>query len=233
MQERITYFCDGQTINGTLEIPMPGVPCVVMSHGLESTGDGDEYPILSHMLASHGIASFRITHRGCTRGSYVRESNIAHTLKGRIDDLYAAIEFLGDKRVDLNRLGGLGTSFGGMAILGSAQGIFKVLALIGTPCTILPMGIDPLPLDPEIDNEMQQYDFSGTIKKFPNPVLIVHGDSDAVVPSLNAHTLYQNANNLKRMELIAGADHVFSEPLHRRTVNEMCVDWFRAHLLGS
>ena len=233
MQEKVTFCCDGLTINGTLEIPMPGGPCVVMSHGLESTGDGDDYPVLSQMLASHGIASLRITHRGCHRGSFVRESNIAHTLKSRIDDLCAAIEFLGSKSVDLKRLGGLGTSFGGLAILGSAQGIFKVLALVGTPCTIPPLGIDQLAMDPTMDNEMQRYDFPRAIREYSNPVLLVHGDSDTIVPPQNAHVLFKNASNLKRLKLIAGADHVFSESQHRREVNEMCVEWFKWHLVVS
>ena len=233
MVERVSFLSEGLRIHATLNLSESEAPCVVMSHGLDSTGDGDDYPVLARLLAAEGIASLRITHRGCGRGTYASEGKGAlTTLSGRITDLRASMEFLKGTGVDLERLGGMGTSFGGMVMLGAREPSLKACALIATPCTIPPLGTPGTNNDSPLHRDVARYDLLDAIRESRRPVLIVHGDGDTSVPVQNSHVLFQNARDPKRMEIIEGADHVFSQPEHRQRVNELCVQWFKTYLLG-
>ena len=59
------------------------------------------------------------------------------------------------------------------------------------------------------------------------PILILHGSADTVVPSTHAYKLYEAAPELKRLELLEGADHAFSQPEHLEEVIDLSLDWFK------
>ncbi|MEK7872375.1 MAG: hypothetical protein AAB502_00790 [Chloroflexota bacterium] len=42
--------------------------------------------------------------------------------------------------------------------------------------------------------------------------------------------LHEAARGPKRLEVIAGADHMFSAPEHRARAVALCVEWFKAYL---
>lgn len=52
------------------------------------------------------------------------------------------------------------------------------------------------------------------IKKYKNPLLIIHGGNDEAVPVSNAHELYAMANEPKKLVIIKSADHRFSNFWH-------------------
>ncbi len=56
-------------------------------------------------------------------------------------------------------------------------------------------------------------DVLGSLRKYRGPVLVVHGSDDEMVPpEKDARELYSSANEPKKMVLVKGADHKFTNP---------------------
>ena len=228
MEEALLLDSQGLRLPANFHRPAPHAPAVVMSHGLESTKEGDGWPELASLLYSQGIASLRLTHRGCGWGEEPRAEGRMEetTLSGRIADLQAALEFLSTTDIDGGRLGGVGCSFGGMVLLGARDPRIRVLALLATPFQ-LPRANTRMPA---LDPDAARYDLLAAAREYHRPLLIVHGDADEVVPVEHAHRLYEAALEPKRLEIIPGADHVFSGPGQRERALGLCVEWVRTYL---
>jgi len=63
----------------------------------------------------------------------------------------------------------------------------------------------------------------------PRPVLIIHGEEDAVVKVDNAYELYESAKEPKELLIVDGADHVFS--YQRDVVVGKVVSWVKEKIL--
>jgi fermentation-respiration switch protein FrsA (DUF1100 family) len=202
-----------------------------MSHGLESSKDGDGWPELASLLEAEGIASLRFTHRGCGWGREPRaEGRLEETtLSGRIADLREALGFLATANVDTARIAAVGCSFGGMVVLGARDPRVRALALVATPFR-LPRANGRMPA---LGPDAAQYDLLGAAREYRRPLLIVHGGDDEVVPAEHAYQLYEAAQEPKRLEVLPGADHVFTQPAHRQRVWALCVEWMQSHLKGA
>ena len=140
----------------------------------------------------------------------------------RIQDVNASVKFLQTKRVDMLRLGGIGTSFGGMVMLRAPQINIRALVLIASPYTQMARN----------DNEKSQSgkDQFEDVQRCSIATLVIHGDDDSVVPTQNAYKIFNTLQEPKRLEIISGADHIFSSNDMRRKVNQLCVDWIELHL---
>jgi putative redox protein len=57
----------------------------------------------------------------------------------------------------------------------------------------------------------------------PRPFLVIHGTADLSVPPMEAITIYNAAEQPKRLALIEGADHQFSQ--HYKKVWEILFEW--------
>jgi len=57
----------------------------------------------------------------------------------------------------------------------------------------------------------------------PRPVLIIHGNNDAIVNIENAYDLYEAAKKPKELFVVKGADHVFS--YQRQEVIDRIMSW--------
>jgi dipeptidyl aminopeptidase/acylaminoacyl peptidase len=79
-------------------------------------------------------------------------------------------------------------------------------------------------------SDIRRYDLCRDIGELGCPILIVHGSRDDVVPVENARELHKNANGPKRLEIIEGGDHSFSEPRHLEQVVNLCLGWFERYL---
>ena len=228
VEETILLQSDGLTLPASFQTPGPGAPAVVMSHGLESTKDGDGWPELAIMLRAHGIASLRLTHRGCRWGPEPRAAGRIEdtTLSGRIADLRAALDHLAGMDVDQDRIAGVGNSFGGMVLLGAQDPRIKVMVLQASPFRLAGRNSRMPALGPDA----AQYDLLASIAAYRRPTLIIHGGADQTVPVEHAHRLYEAAGEPRRLEVIAGADHVFSGSGQRERVLALALDWMQTHL---
>ena len=74
------------------------------------------------------------------------------------------------------------------------------------------------------------YNLCQEIHKIRCPILIMHGSTDEVVPVKNAYTLYDNAQEPKRLEIIEGGDHRFNDPEHVEKIVNLSLEWFKRYL---
>ncbi|MDO8531631.1 MAG: alpha/beta fold hydrolase [Dehalococcoidia bacterium] len=243
MERPVQFASDGLRVRGDMHIVGPAAPWVVMSHGLESSKDGDKWPVLAGALVQVGISALRFNHRGCGQGPQASEGAFQDTtLTGRIADFRAALDMAASTAGDgPDRIGAVGSSFGGMVVAAARDPRVRVLALLATPVAI------PAPAAQEIVDgyhylqsgsrlcagffrDVARYDILAAVRDFRGPVLVVHGDRDDVVPVEHAVRLHDAARGPKRLEVIPGADHVFSAPEHRERAVALCVEWFKTHL---
>ena len=243
MERPVQFVSDGMRVRGDVHVARAGAPCVVMSHGLESSKDGDKWPVLASALGESGISALRFNHRGCGQGPQASEGVFEDTtLTGRIADFRAALDVAASKAGDGAALGAVGSSFGGMVVVAARDPRVRALALLATPVAIPPDSSGQEIVDgyhylqsgnrlrAGFFRDVARYDILAAVRDFRGPVLVVHGDRDDVVPVEHAARIHEAACGPKRLEVVPGADHVFSAPEHRSRAVALCVEWFKAYL---
>ncbi|MCX6707850.1 MAG: alpha/beta fold hydrolase [Candidatus Woesearchaeota archaeon] len=225
-------------------------PAIIFCHTFHDTKDHEFIISMWDSLSRQGFICLRfdLSGHGESQGDY-RNMTITQDVK----DLKAAFEFVRNlEQVDKKRIGMIGHSTGGIdAILLSADHKeIKSIAVISTRADIKAFiesymdkyrqeewrrigraefyGFDEVSSDFLMDAE--RYEMFEEIKKVKCPIMIVHGTEDARVPFEDARELFNHANEPKRLELIEGADHRFSEPAHRQELLDTLGEWFSATL---
>ena len=246
MEQLVVIHNQGQKMFGNLYLPQEAAPCVLISHGLESSKDGDKWLVLSPRLYDAGFACLRFSYRGCGEGEEKSEGEFEDTtLTGRISDYKAAIAFLHQAGIDNTRLGVIGSSFGGMVALAASDDRIRAMITLATPFSF-PSSSEPgLKHSKDKDyfelksgkrlrvgffEDLTKYSIGDEVKKIHCPLLIIHGTMDDVVPVEHAHQLYRHANEPKRLEIIEGANHGFDKPEHLETVINLSIEWLKRYL---
>jgi dipeptidyl aminopeptidase/acylaminoacyl peptidase len=246
MDELVSFFSEGQRIYANYSKPRDGAPCVVLSHGLESSKDGNKWLILASRLSDAGYASLRFSYRGCGEGPEKSEGAFeASTLTARIKDYRAALEYLQQTKVRGDRLATIGSSFGGMVALAGQDPRIKTLVCLATPCCLPPLmehspaahsddglvQVEPGPLLPAtIYDDMADYDLCAAAAQIGCPLLIMHGSKDEVVPVENAQDLYKSAKEPKKLVVMNGANHSFDDPDHLEQAIALTMEWIQQYL---
>ncbi|MBC7130261.1 alpha/beta fold hydrolase, partial [Candidatus Bathyarchaeota archaeon] len=182
---------------------------------------------------------------GCGEGLEKSQGNFEETtLTGRIEDYRAALDHLEKSgKVDASRLGVVGSSMGGMVAITVQDPRVKAMAVMATPYKPIGLGKPhalgnkilyyELPsghrLNAQFYAEIERYNLLDAVRNAP-PILIIHGSQDPLVPAEHAIRLYEAASEPKRLEIIEGADHVFSKPEHLQKAISLILEWFRKHL---
>lgn len=129
-QEDVSFEVDGQSVIGTLALPV-GVetaPVVLMLHGFTGSRNelavtGTEEGVFSRtarLWAERGVASLRIDFRGSGDSDGAWEDT---TFSGQIEDALAAVDWLANEpRVDGERIAVLGWSQGGLVASATSAG---------------------------------------------------------------------------------------------------------------
>ncbi|RLG90473.1 MAG: hypothetical protein DRO36_06040 [Candidatus Hecatellales archaeon] len=240
----VTFYSEGKKIYGNLHLPnAENPPCVITLHGLESSKDSGKWLVFALKLCEAGFACLRFSFRGCGEGEEKSEGDFEDTsLTGRIKDYEEALNFLRDTGlVDMGRLGVVGSSFGGMVAIASGKRV-KATVILSTPYTlskpinlqlkteknywILPSGRR---LKKDFFEDLKKYDLLKAVKNV-SPILIIHGSMDELVPVEHAYMLYKNAKEPKRLEVVEGGDHTFSNPKNLDRVIGLALEWFKKYL---
>jgi len=249
MQQRLEFWVGSQRLVGDLHLPdnsTAPIPCVVTSHGYKSHRDGDKYMQIACRFPLEGIAVLRFDHRGALNGESDGEFRDT-TLSRRAEDLLAAIGALdGIREIDPNRLGLLGSSFGGMAVLVAKSEKVKAKVAMATPFAFPPpseemrsalaeKGYYQYPdgsrINKEFFEDVRRLDLTEEVRQTRCPLLIIHGDLDEVVPRHHARVLYQAAGSqTKDLRMIEGGDHSFTDPGTLNKVIRLALDWFKLYL---
>ena len=61
-------------------------------------------------------------------------------------------------------------------------------------------------------------------------LLVIHGESDELVPPEHAQELYRLAQKPKQLTMVPGADHTFSNPQQRKQAITESFNWFNRYL---
>jgi len=234
MEEFLSTFHSGnQKLFGNLHLPYQNAPCVITLHGLESSKDSGKWPIIAARLNDEGYACLRFNFRGCGRGSEKSEGEFEDvSLTGRIRDYKAALQFLQDTgKVDMRRLGVIGSSFGGMVAVAAQDKRIRAMVCLSTPY-YLPQTTKEAGrrFKKGFYDDLRKYKLLEAVRNAPL-LLILHGSSDDVVPPTHAQKLYEAAPEPKRLEIIEGADHVFSHSDQLKKVINLSLEWFKKYLI--
>jgi pimeloyl-ACP methyl ester carboxylesterase len=209
-------------------------PLIVLCHGFTTSKDGRTYVRLEDLLNQEELSTFRFDFfgHGESEGELARV-----TISEAMDDVCSALRVVKDSGYE--RIGLMGSSFGGLACIltaGRNDELF-VLALKSPVSDYLGLLIakdhghdietwktEGFVFIEAADGKKVRLDYSffadaervkgyALARKIKAPTLIVHGDRDETVPL--AHS--QKASALIpycRLEVIQGADHVYSQPEH-------------------
>lgn len=239
-----TLEVDGLDIVGRLYLPAGKTPypVVCVCHGIPSgiPAPGDRgYPLLAEQICQHGFAVLIFNFRGTgASGGNLDILGWTRDLKAVIDYLVALPE------VDKSRLSLLGFSGGAAVSVYVASSDKRVSSVAACACPAEFTKLD----EPQslIDHfrsigAIRDNDFPPSTEEWldgfklvspinyvagisPRPLLLVHGSKDETVPLADAHRLYDEAGEPKKLAIIDGAPHRL-----RRNDEAMAVvlDWLR------
>jgi alpha/beta superfamily hydrolase len=236
MMEDFTVYNEGRRIVGTLNLPVEEAPLVVACHGFYSSKESKKYIQMEEGFSKAGLGVLRFDFRGCG-GSDGRFEDT--TLSGRLSDLGSILDSI---EPYTGRVGLLGSSFGGcVALLASARReTVKATVALSTPFHLEEVFRESMEngrlyespmfkVKREFWDDLKNYDMKGVARKVSH-LLVIHGTSDELVPSYHAKDLYDSAQEPKRLEMIEGADHRFTDPRDRGRMIDLSLKWFKTYL---
>jgi len=256
MIKPVTFKNEGQQLVGILHVPdgleaAGSAPGIVMFHGF--TGHKSEthrlFVTIANALCSSGFVVLRFDFRGS--GDSDGEFDDM-TVPGEVSDAEKALTFLANlESVDKNRVGVIGLSMGGRvaAILASRDSRVRFTVLYSAALAPLrerflsqtggealqkldageAMGVgngwylkkpffdtidDPVPFD--------------VMNRIGVPILLIHSDSDQVVPiedSVKGYDVVKDLNEKNEFHVVKGGDHTFRERRHTEEVTAKALQW--------
>jgi uncharacterized protein len=224
-------------ISGIMTIPDGNTkkPCVILSHGLISSKESSKYVAMAKSLNDAGIASCRFDYHGCGEsGGNIEET----TLTTRVENLNAITEYvINQSLVDSDKIGILGSSFGGSTCIVKAakDKRIKCVALWATPYRLEKTEdgrISEIEFDESIYTDFLTYNLLSEAAEI-SCALVIHGEIDETVPCFEGKSIYKCLKKPKKLEIIKGADHIFSNLSHREKAINLSLNWFRRFFLGS
>lgn len=231
-QKNITFSSNGFSLSGILHHPgIPLPPVVIGSHGLLSSSNSPKQIALANACNAHGIAFFRFDHRGCGKSEGVFKE--VTSLKARCNDLISAIKTIQLRKDTDKRIGLFGSSMGG-AVCISAAAYFDVDSLVTFAAPVGTASITESQaksnnadsVDSTFEKKAFQWDISDRLENLHH-ILIVHGDSDELVPVSNAHEIYEKAGDPKKLVIQKNGDHRMSDKRHQKDFLLKAVSWFQ------
>jgi putative redox protein len=218
----------GNLLVGDLHRPQEGGgPVLVLCHGMESTRGGTKQQAIVERFAPLGftILRFDFSYVGDSEGEF---ENL--TVSGEVDDTLGALDFLEDFEPSTCVL--VGSSLGGaVALLAAAQvpdRVDAVATIAAVADTALfterltqrdvadwrssgrrAWGANVLKVD--FLDDVERLDLPAAIARLQQPILVMHGESDDVVPLSHARIIEQAAAGPVRVATFAGVGHRFEE----------------------
>ncbi|MBW2710621.1 MAG: alpha/beta fold hydrolase [Deltaproteobacteria bacterium] len=237
-QKNIAFTSNGLSLRGILHHPrIPLPPVVIGSHGLLSNSNSPKQLALAKACNAHGIAFFRFDHRGCgqSEGDFKEVTSLA----ARCNDLISAIKTIQLRKDTGDRISLFGSSMGG-AVCISATAYFDIDSLVTFASPVRTASItesqaksdDADSMDSTFDRKALQWDISDRLKNLHH-ILIVHGDSDQIVPVSNAFEIYEKAGNPKKMIIQKNGDHRMSNEIHQEDFVIKAALWFQKCFSGA
>ncbi len=168
-------------------------------------------------------------------------------------DVHGAVDYLLTRpEVDPNRIGILGHSMGGATTIIAAAQISEIAAVVAQSAyTSLEdnisqsfqalTGLPPFPFAPlviwfsehEADAPLKSVSPISVIAEIaPRPLLLVHGELDALISVENAHNLYAAAQEPKSLYILPNAEHGNFPQIGAEEYRQRITGFFTEHLIN-
>ena len=243
-EEKISFANSrGDNLSGVLHHPehYPVRGAVILCHGMESDKNSEKLVFLGGELSRRGILAMRFDF------AYVGESSGKFeeiTYSGELADLKAAYALVASRHQGKTAI--FGSSMGGTVALMFAAQEPTVAALVTMAAPLHPERFPVRVLTPvqlrewrergftffngsrlnvSLLDDLESIDVPACARKIMCPVLILHGDADAVVPVEEAYELHGCITTSKRLSIFEGADHRLSKPEAMRRAVDQSLDW--------
>jgi putative redox protein len=79
-------------------------------------------------------------------------------------------------------------------------------------------------------DDVNSFDLPTMLMNYPLPLLIIHGEQDEIIAVDAAQTAYQFNPQQIQLDVIADADHMFSQESHKNMAVAKITQWFLTHL---
>ncbi len=219
---------------GILHLPEePNPPCVIASHGLQSSKESTKYIALGEQLTRTGVAFLRFDFRGIGESDGKWEDD---TVSRRIADLRSAIDFVRSDARFRNRIGLLGSSLGGYVtlIVASSDKEIKASVIWATPFHLdgleLKQDVEGVPpLGKAFFKDLPKHRLSPLLPRV-SKCMVIHGEADELVPVDQAWEIFQGLGSPKEIHVIESADHRLTQPNHRQRAMDLSTEWFKKFL---
>ncbi len=231
MEKQVEFKVEEDTLRGSLFTPEGNgpFPGVVFYHGRGSSRE--RYLEISKRLSNEGIMALAFDFRGCgeSDGKFPDQ-----TQKMGIDDARAGLEFLLKQNVDKNRIGIMGTSFGGFvaAILMNEFSINSLILRVPAvyPNQVLDSHVKLISDLSKIEKEkwLTSFAYEG-ISKFKGSLLVIQSEKDEVVKDWIVKNYYDKAisSEIKKLVVQKEAGHDLRKtPSALKEFYDLTFDWF-------
>lgn len=249
MEKEVEFKVREDTLRGTLFIPdgepaglasesVAGrgpFPGVVFYHGRGSSRG--RYLEIGKRLADKGITALAFDFRGCGKsdGKFPDQ-----TQRMGIDDATAGLEFLLSQNVYKDRIGVMGTSFGGF-VASTLMKNFQIKSLVLRapavyPEELLDINVESIANYSHIEKEkwLDSIAYEG-ISRFKGNLLVIQSEKDQVVRDWIVQNYYDRAEIAAKKELYIqkGAGHdLRNNPEALEEFYQLTFDWFTKTLNG-
>ncbi|MBW2263271.1 MAG: alpha/beta fold hydrolase [Deltaproteobacteria bacterium] len=234
----------GQQIAGALHRPSgwaEGGPCVIVCHGMLSSKDSPKHTLFAQQFSERGLLALRFDFagRGDSHGD-MQELTVA----GEVQDLAAAVALVNSMGVGSVSL--VGSSLGGAVAVLHAGKFGHIASLVTLASVSRPAALFRDLLSRE---QIERWKTTGThafeegslgygfyedaltqdvlaaAARITCPALFIHGSKDEVVPPSSSQDLHDAAAGRKRLIVIDGADHRFSDTTHLKQALDLVLGW--------
>lgn len=248
MSDTVRFENDrGLTLEGLID--GDGAKGVVLCSHFTGFKEYKHLHALAQTLADEGYTALRFDYSDCVGSSEGTCEDMA--VSHQIRDTIAAIDVLRAEH-GVEDIGLFGHSLGGLTAIAAAANDRNVDALVTASALANPdwdkvfqdkaeqwkeQGYITFPAwqqgDIKIDygfyTDLQRYDATQLIKAVHAPILVLHAGEDELVDRKHADGIFENANDPKKLEVIEGADHMFSDEYEDELVAS-ALTWYATHL---
>lgn len=237
------YNKQGEKLAGILHKPdkLPA-PAVIISHGFASSKDNKEKWAVQLCNAGFVVLRFDFSGHGESAGA-IEETTITKVT----NDLKSAINFV--ESLGTKKIGMTGHSMGGLVSL-LAAGSADAVAAIAPPTDFRSMyeyciktglidieewkrkgsaKLFGITINYSFYSDAMKYDQKKIADDVRCPTLLVHGDTDEIVPLEQSERLFMELKCEKKLEILKGAGHDLKGEAYARTV-ELTKQWFAQRL---
>jgi putative redox protein len=235
-----------EKLAGTLHVPVESSPYgIILGHCFTCSRHTSILQSICRELEDRRfmVLRFDFSGNGQSEGSFPDS-----TISKQIIEMNTAADFLMDKGISW--IGLAGHSVGGTVALLAAPRIDAARAV----CTLAATASLPdkaqfladserqqleisksvhftsrgrsLELTVDFFQDASQYTLADTLPSLSQPLLIVHGDGDEIVPVEEAHRLRAFRPARTELAIVSGADHMFGQEPHRQQVTQKVARWF-------